>query len=174
MSKVTTDTIQAKANLPVAALRVRVVPLAAHVPQDDDEHGHDEREGGRKGEVLDLRLARKLGALVCEERAENLKTTTTNLHITVKGAELWPGELKLVRQVGKLTTWAHPARHPLLCNRFRFSSVRFQSRKNSNAKYGKFTQPCSYYKLGLGIGLQRMVKVKPMNLKEAEHELTTA
>ena len=62
-------------NLPVAALRVRVVPLAAHVPQDDDEHGHDEREGGGEGQVLDLHLARKFGELVGEERAEHLKTT---------------------------------------------------------------------------------------------------
>ena len=57
--------------LPEAA-GLGVVPVAAHLPHDDEEGGHDEGEGGGDGKVLDLDLARELGELVRDERAEHL------------------------------------------------------------------------------------------------------
>ena len=52
---------------------VGVVSVAAHLPHDNEQCGHDQGEGGREGEVLDLDLAGKLGELVGDERAEDLK-----------------------------------------------------------------------------------------------------
>ena len=48
---------------------VGVVPVAAHLPHDDEENGHDECESSREGEMLDLDLAGKLGKLVGNKSA---------------------------------------------------------------------------------------------------------